>query len=284
MRREISEPVYETMNLLAHENIVVRTNHSTGDYVVSHWHDAMEIIYISRGDLTVTMAEQDHHMTDDTFLLINSSMVHSTRCLHENDALVLQLPNEFLVQHMKEMDQLIFRVPFLTEDPGEMENLAKVKGILQSLNELYQVKPEGMRLKQNSLIFELLYQLYCNFKLELPEAKFLKHTKNLSILKKIMIYSEEHHGETIRIDEIAKVAGLQPKYFCRFFKNNVGVTYLNYLNELRISEIYQELISTDLPLFQILDQHGFTNSKLFRRMFRERFANTPMQIRKLRKL
>ena len=73
---------------------------------------------------------------------------------------------------------------------------------------------------------------------------------------------------------------MQPGYFCRFFKKCMGVTFLEYQNELRLSYIYRDLITTEDSVRDILERHGFTNYKLFRRMFEEHFKDTPSGIRK----
>lgn len=57
-------------------------------------------------------------------------------------------------------------------------------------------------------------------------------------------------------------------------------TYLEYLNSYRLSRIYRDLIATDLPVGTLAEKHGFTNDKLFHRLFRERFHTTPLQLRK----
>ena len=46
------------------------------------------------------------------------------------------------------------------------------------------------------------------------------------------------------------------------------------------AEIYRDLIATDLPVGTLAEKHGFTNDKLFHRLFRERFHTTPLQLRK----
>ena len=52
------------------------------------------------------------------------------------------------------------------------------------------------------------------------------------------------------------------------------------LNSYRLSRIYRDLIATDLPVGTLAEKHGFTNDKLFHRLFRERFHTTPLQLRK----
>lgn len=60
----------------------------------------------------------------------------------------------------------------------------------------------------------------------------------------------------------------------------MGQTYLSYLNDVRMTHVYEDLIHTDGHLNVILERHGFTNYKLFRRLFREKFGCTPMELRK----
>ena len=62
----------------------------------------------------------------------------------------------------------------------------------------------------------------------------------------------------------------------------MGITFLEYQNELRLSHIYRDLLTTDDAIHLILERHGFTNYKLFRRMFFEHFEMTPTEVRKNR--
>lgn len=89
-----------------------------------------------------------------------------------------------------------------------------------------------------------------------------------------------NYNHPISLDEISGIAILQPKYFYRFFKKCMGVTFLEYQNEIRLSKIYKDVTSTSDKISDILERHGFANYKLFRRMFSERFHATPTEIRK----
>ena len=103
-------------------------------------------------------------------------------------------------------------------------------------------------------------------------------------LEPVLDYISEHYREPISLNEIAEVACLQTGYFCRFFRKKMGITFLEYQNEYRLSFIYRDLITTRDPVHVILERHGFTHYKLFRRMFLEHFGNTPTQIRKQREI
>ena len=67
-------------------------------------------------------------------------------------------------------------------------------------------------------------------------------------LDTILTYTQENYQRPITLKEAADVVSLQPEYFCRFFRQNMETTYLEYLNSYRLSRIYRDLIATDLPV------------------------------------
>ena len=142
------------------------------------------------------------------------------------------------------------------------------------------IRPEGFILRFNSLLFELLFQLLHNFSVRVVHSDFSQREKDRTRLNTILSYIKSNYNRPISIEEISSVAYLQSGYFCRFFKKCMGITFLEYQNELRLSYIYQDILSTNDSIRDILDRHGFSNYKLFRRMFHEHFHATPTEIRK----
>ncbi len=118
-----------------------------------------------------------------------------------------------------------------------------------------------------------------NFSIRVVHSNQSQHNKDRARLDTILDYIAQNYRH-ISIEEIAGIAYLQPGYFCRFFKKCMGITFLEYQNELRLSFIYQDIISTDDSIKDILERHGFTNYKLFRRMFFEHFKASPTEVRK----
>ena len=58
------------------------------------------------------------------------------------------------------------------------------------------------------------------------------------------------------------------------------MTFLEYLNSIRMENLFMDLMDTDLSIQQLLSIHGFTNYKLFMKMFRARYGTTPNELRK----
>ena len=104
--------------------------------------------------------------------------------------------------------------------------------------------------------------------------------KSLSLLEPVIEYTKQNYHLQISIPEISNIASLQPEYFCRFFKQHMGITFLQYLNEVRISHAGRLLSSTELSVAEVMHQIGFTNQTVFNRMYKELYGMTPRQSRK----
>lgn len=162
--------------------------------------------------------------------------------------------------------------------------MARFKETLTQMQIANDIRPEGFILRFNSLLFELLFQLLHNFSIQLFPSDLSQKNKDRDRLDLILNYVSKRYAQPISLEEIARIACLQTGYFCRFFKKHMGITFLEYQNELRLSHIYRDLLTTDDAIHLILERHGFTNYKLFRRMFHEHFEDTPLRIRNKHKL
>lgn len=251
-----------------------------GSYVSNHWHNSLEIIYITSGDLQVNMEGDTYNLKANDCIFINSGVIHSTRCVYENTSILLQIPLSFLNKYIPHCKDSYFDFKVNINDDNYEANLDKIKTILKDMKEVKITSPQAGNLRFTGLLFEFLFQLYTNFRIPMGNKNTESRALNLSKFQPVFEYTKINYNTPISIDEIAKVVHLQPEYFCRKFKQYTGQTYLEYLNDVRISHIYKDLINTNNTLCSILESHGFTNTKLFYRLFKEKFKCTPKDIRK----
>lgn len=272
--------LYEIIQVPETTKVRFFTSVDSGSYIPSHWHPAIEIIYMLEGELEVTVETSAGRIRAGQCILINSNVLHATKCTSPNKAIVLQIPLDFMETYIPQVRQLLFLWDCNTSDPVKRTKLDMLKETLTQMQIANDIRPEGFLLRFNSLLFELLFQLYHNFSVRVLAADVSQRNKDLSRLNPVLAYTARHYSRPISTGEIAQVAYLQPGYFCRFFKKCMGVTFLEYQNELRLSYIYRDLLTTNDPVREILERHGFSNYKLFRRMFREHFGDTPSGVRR----
>lgn len=282
MKEHFPDQTYEIIHVPKTTGVRFFTEEDSGSYHPNHWHDAIEIIYMVKGEVDVTVESAKYHLSQGQCILINSCVIHSTKCISPNTGIVFQIPMDFIKLYIPDIEQLQFILDDTNQNPIYQTKLDIFKNTLLQMQIANDIHPKGYVLRFNSLLFEVLFQLYHNFSVKIFQANLNHKEKALNRLNNVLSYTVKYYNKPISIDEIAKIAFLESGYFCRFFKQHMGVTFLEYQNELRLSHIYQDLITTTDTLQEILDRHGFTNYKLFRRMFFEHFQATPSQIRKQR--
>lgn len=245
-----------------------------------HWHRSIEINYILSGEIDVFVGGKSTTLLPGDVFLIDSNIMHSSLSAHGNVGILIQLPYVLLKKYIPDFDNLSFSLDCHSTDPIHQTKVAQFIEVIHKMEILFKVNPKGSALRFNGLVFELLYELYHNFSSPLSNADISKRQKNYDKLGQIMDYTCAHYAEAITIDEIAAVACFQKEYFCHFFKKNMGMTYLDFLNEIRLSHICQDLLATDAFLKDILEKNGFHNYKAFRKLFYEKFKVTPSEYRR----
>ncbi|HHV12576.1 MAG TPA: helix-turn-helix transcriptional regulator [Clostridiales bacterium] len=261
-------------------DIAFFVRHDPRSYVTKHWHESVEIIYFLEGDADFFLDQRIISPQAGQCMVVNANVVHSSRNMNGNRSILLQIPLKVLERHLPGSEKAFFEVPLQTSDERVSKSLMKLKRIILGMKETLDKKEEGYAFRFHSLVYELLYRLYHDFRSNRAgTGEVLDTDKDRSRLGEIMDYTEMHYAREISLAEIAGVIYLQPEYFCRYFKKCMGITYLEYLNEIRLSHIYRDLTDTDLPLYRILQRHGFKNYKLFRKLFYNRFQCTPGQMR-----
>lgn len=252
-----------------------------GQSVISqHHHDWIEIVYLIHGDLEVQVNHQTYEVKRNDFVVVNPMSIHSTRCRNGNTAILLQIPLSFLEKLVPDIREYVFSVDMSSKDPRVQTKLSVIRSTLQDLWIAYLFQEEGYIFRCYSLIFELIYILIHSFSKKADRKELRKNQKNLERLESIIHYVECHYKEPISIQKIAGLVGLNEIYFSRFFKSNMGVTFLEYLNMVRLNKIYVDLLNTNMSIKDIQEKHGFYNEKVFRRMFREVYGCSPREARK----
>lgn len=92
-------------------------------------------------------------------------------------------------------------------------------------------------------------------------------------------YLNSHYPEIIYLDDLAKITCMSKNTLLRNFKKATGVTPMEYLLQIRLSNACSMLLDTSLRINEIADQCGFTDMVFFSRTFRKKIGCTPSEYR-----
>ncbi len=92
-------------------------------------------------------------------------------------------------------------------------------------------------------------------------------------------YVHQHYHSLITVEQLSRMEGYSPSYYCEWFRKKTGTTPKLYIQELRLQKAKEMLQYTSLPIHQISQQLGYERASSFTRMFRQRLCIAPHKYR-----
>ncbi|MCQ2558532.1 MAG: AraC family transcriptional regulator, partial [Oscillospiraceae bacterium] len=99
-------------------------------------------------------------------------------------------------------------------------------------------------------------------------------------LQSITDYIDQNCQRKLLLAEIAQREDLSLTYLSHFFKDNLGMTFQDYLNRKRLEYACQLLFESDRKILDIALSSGFSDVRYFNEAFRARYGCTPKEWRK----
>ncbi|MBQ8263824.1 MAG: helix-turn-helix transcriptional regulator, partial [Oscillospiraceae bacterium] len=84
----------------------------------------------------------------------------------------------------------------------------------------------------------------------------------------------------LTLEEAAAVVGYSPAYFSRIFKEEMGVTFKEALNAIRIERSKNLLLSSSASIADICSMVGFNDQSYYCKVFKRLSGVTPDRFRK----
>ncbi len=96
-------------------------------------------------------------------------------------------------------------------------------------------------------------------------------------------YIDANYDKTVTLDEIARASHLSPSRLAHVFKEQMGITIIDYLTSVRIERAKQLLLATEQSCTEICFQIGYNNQSYFTRTFKDLVGMPPREFRRKNK-
>jgi two-component system response regulator YesN len=93
-------------------------------------------------------------------------------------------------------------------------------------------------------------------------------------------YIKEHFTEKLTLDMVASKVFVNPKYYSHVFRKEMGVTFTDYVVQLRVQHACKLLEMTNYRSYRISLECGFSDPSYFNRVFCAQMNMTPQTYRK----
>lgn len=90
------------------------------------------------------------------------------------------------------------------------------------------------------------------------------HSKHSEVMMKLVAYIREHYQEPLSLQLVSDMIYMNSNYVSKLFKNTTGMTFIDYLTEIRFKEACRLLSDTDLSINDVAEMSGFNKQSLNR--------------------
>lgn len=251
-----------------------------------HWHSDMEIIYIKKGQGQVVVDLTSYPVRAGEIVLVSPGRLHSIAqqngCAMEYENIIFQL--ELLLSAAGDLCGEQFFLPLLYGQVSLPVHLTarhscyhKAARLLDEIDRFSACKEPISALGIKGKLFELFYLLFQNCA---PAPLPKRPLKSLETLKTILTHVKNHYQKTLTVADLAQVCGFSCSHFMKFFKKHMGTSFIEYLNDYRLTMAAQMLLASAEPIVVVAGASGFENLSYFNRLFKRKYKMTPSEYRK----
>ena len=270
-----------------HEVVRVQIDEVSHFYDQLHQHPEIQIMLIKAGEGTLIAGDYVGRFQAGDVFAIGSEQPHVFRCdqsFYRNNS----------TTRVKSIS-LYFSEKYFGKELWGSNELASVREFAAASQQGFQltgatIKEAADHLEQLShchglekmiRFFSLLKLLSeTNKKRNLALQSSRLHAREEGRMNSIVEFTFRESHRKIYLMEVARLANLSAEAFCRYFKLHTRKTYINFLNEVRVSHACQLLIQKDCSIQEVCYQTGFSNVSNFNRIFKKITAKTPLSFRK----
>ena len=251
-----------------------------------HWHEEMEFIVVKKGRGLVTLDRESRLLEAGQAVIVLPGQLHGIRQYqqermeYENIIFRLEmlLPKEGDVCGPKFLEP--YRVGKLLY-PAWIDGSAlyheEMLECIRKMDELSEQRPRGYPLAVKGWLFQFFFLLFSQVEPTLAEEG---REKSLDKMKRILRRIEVDYGKPLSIKEMAEFSGFSESHFMKFFKNHMGVPFVSYLNDYRLTLAARALAEGQEDVLTVAMDVGFSNVSYFNRLFKKKFRMTPLEYRK----
>ncbi len=254
-----------------------------------HLHYNIELLYVTAGDMTVTLYSKEAPITDILLrpgeaILFNSCTIHETKSKETSGILtyipanslpsalripVGQTPSRAVKDENGLAKQLLLAIAAITKQSGFRNS------VTQNNDSHTASDTELSRARRTALanaVLSLLHPAFCETLMDIRtpsyEADLMQY-----------IY-ENYRNPDLSVKKLCTMFGYTPKTLSRVFLDQSGTGVKRYIDTLRINDARQLLIRDSSSIDTVAKEVGYDCPRTFYRVFTAHTGQTPNEYRK----
>ena len=261
------------------DSIVLSAEYAEGiSHKASHFHDCHQLIYMTQGQIRITVSGKEYLATPGMMILISRFEQHSiqvestqycryTLRISPNLSDWSTLPSDPLLS-------LLVNRPESFQHAVNLCNLPNVEPIIQQIVTEAKKQDSFHEKMLEMLLLQLLILVYRSHPKMLPDEE-----SNLCLIRQIQQQFESHYAEDYTLHSLSLQYHVSASHLSHLFKQVTGTSVMGYLISCRFAAAKRYLAETNLEISKIVELCGFSDTSNFSRSFKGTTGLTPTDFR-----
>lgn len=236
---------------------------------IPHTHQYAELFYIAGGDGQFQIEDTLYPVRKDQMVIVNPNVMHT-------EISAKNRPLEYIVLGI---EGLALAVSGQSERGHYILDFHNDPDIVSCIRQMMKETQAGLagyeRICQaytEILLLRLMRTIHFHLT---TETQLVSHQCDT-----VKRYIDTNYKEALSLDDLSRVVHINKYYLAHAFKNEYGISPINYLISRRIEESRYLLRETDMSLSQIARILGFSSASYFSQSFRRAEGISPIEYRK----
>jgi AraC-like DNA-binding protein/quercetin dioxygenase-like cupin family protein len=262
---------------------------SSNNILDCHWHDEMELLLVIKGQAVFQVATSCYEVYAGQALFINSGELHAGYSLNNSPCNYIALvfhpdvlcSNEYdIIRKMYIKPLLEKQIVFPTHLNGQGTYEGEILRILVRIINQNIVKPYAYEIQTKADLLNIFSYILNSSSSVKQDSTYKESDYKLERIKIVLKYIHDNYNEKISLSELSNLLNMSNEHFCRFFKQVLKRSPMDYLNYYRIQKAANLLEKSTDKISSIALDVGFDNVSYFISMFRRYLNSTPSKYRK----
>jgi len=251
------------------------------EYRNSHMHHDFELDLVLAGETKLMAQNRMVELIKGDMIILNPNDAHEIKA-GKDGAIILciQLSPKFLHSAFPNMGHLLFDEMDIKRGLTS-EAITNMRQLFIELSYQYFLRRPAWQLLCSGLINMLLYHLlrYLPHHI-LSEDEQQSIKRRAERLRRSMSYVEENYMHRLLLSDIAKREGLSLGYLSHFLRDNLNLSFQDYVSSIRLQHAKTHLLSADSKrMLDISLEAGFSDPRYMKKAFLRFEGCTPEQYR-----
>ncbi|KAA6351676.1 Virulence regulon transcriptional activator VirF [termite gut metagenome] len=250
-----------------------------------HFHSQYEIIYVKESTGLCFVGDCIEAYSDEFFILLGSNLPHYMRSsdIYKTGnkdlrvkGTIIQFEKDFMLHSINYYPQFL-QIKMLLEE--SRRGICFPKEVSEKIGKLVEIVPNLQGIQQITDFLLILQNMAISEKKYMASSLYYETFPSLGNkrIEKIISFINDNYTRDIDLKEIASMSAMNPSAFCRYFKENTGKTFTQYVTDMRIGHACKLLSLKEMNIAQICMECGFESISHFNRTFKQITRFTPTQ-------